>query len=449
MYDLNREQYKASLPDEGINLVLAGAGTGKTRTLVEKVKNIINSSLCRDNEILILTFSRKAAIEIKERVKDSIGSRASGINSGTFHSFCLSFLKENSEVFIKRFSFGHFPAVIDESIRNRIYSEILEKKINALKGLPMSIAFDFINNFDNLNKQAVESLKRSGMIEVFNEIREEYGSKKRSLNMIDFTDMIGFTIEMLKKDHNIRMKTMGRYKYILVDEFQDTSDDNFELLKQILPKVNPNLFAVGDDWQSIYGFRMARIEYIVNIRKYFPSAKIHRLKINYRSRREIVRLSNRFIKRNRIRTRKSLRSFKGRGGTLRFYSAADFNEETDIIHTILSEEEKTASHVAVLYRNNWQGDYIMNNIDIPLHGLNNVEFLTMHSSKGLEFDAVIIAGVSDMIIPERTSGLEEERRLFYVALTRARERLYIISHENDDGTPAKFMSELKSSFYSF
>jgi len=199
-------------------------------------------------------------------------------------------------------------------------------------------------------------------------------------------------------------------------------------------------FAVGDDWQSIYGFRNARVEYIVRMKHYFPGASVRRITVNYRSRREIVMLSCSFIRKNRFRTRKSLSAFRGRGGSVRRMAVASVEEETGAIAKLLEGRAPGGTH-AVLFRNNWQCRYLGGRLG-PVLEKAGVSVMTMHASKGLEFDTVIVAGIRDGVIPDPESGVEEERRLLYVACTRAREELCVIAHVNERGEVARFGREL-------
>ncbi|MCL2026410.1 MAG: ATP-dependent helicase, partial [Leptospirales bacterium] len=271
----------------------------------------------------------------------------------------------------------------------------------------------------------LKKLEEYGLLNALNKLREDYAENKRLRGFIDFDDIILFCGELLKRRGDILEEVRDGLDYILVDEYQDTSDADFEMLGLLSRGGEKNIFVVGDDWQAIYGFRNARVEYILGMKKYFPDLVVHKLTINYRSRAEIVSLSNKFIKGNKNRTRKKLVSAKGRGGIVRHYSVSSVAEEHELVKRLLDNNE---GETAVLFRNNRQGSALLQSF--PEIELREETFLmTMHSSKGLEFDAVIIIGVDDAIIPDRNSPIEEERRLFYVALTRAKERLYIISRE--------------------
>ncbi len=441
MAELNEQQHRASRPAGGVELVIAGAGTGKTKTLVEKVKNILGGGMAAPGEVLILTFSRKAAEELRERVSAGIDPDTEGLTAGTFHSFCLALLREHGDLFIERFGFTRFPDVLDGEASRELLKKILEKKLDILKGIPVPVALSLIDRINMLDSRTREKLSRAGILEVLRGIIEEYRCARVARNALDDRDMIEYAIRLLRECGEVREKVRNRYRYVLVDEFQDTSEMNFTLLRLILPEEKVNLFAVGDDWQSIYGFRDARIEYILSMGKYFPGASVHRLTRNYRSRKEIVALSNRFIKRNRYRTRKKLVSEKGKGGRVTLHEVENFHQEASLVAGLVKKGMTFSADIAILYRNNIQGGFLRERLGSEIPG-DNVRFMTMHGSKGLEFDVVIIAGLSDRVIPDRSSDIEEERRLLYVSMTRAREHLHVISHLNEDGSPGVFAREL-------
>jgi superfamily I DNA/RNA helicase len=177
------------------------------------------------------------------------------------------------------------------------------------------------------------------------------------------------------------------------------------------------------------------------MKSYFPGVKLHKLTTNYRSRSEIVKLSNRFIRKNRKRTKKRLISFKGRGGLVKVHETESDEQQVQIIEEIMEREHEEGKTLGLLCRNNWQIESIVGNISPRYSEKKGIHFMTMHGSKGLEFNTVIVAGVSDRIIPDRTNSIEEERRLFYVALTRAEEKLYILFRQEGREAP-RFIREL-------
>ncbi len=450
MTNLSKEQFNASRSGGGVTLVIAGAGTGKTKTLIRKITTIIENGISSPN-ILVLTFSRKAAEEIRSRVREDIGDPALGLVAGTFHSFCLTVLKEHSETYKARFGYRHFPSVMEEDERKRMISEVLRQRIGDFLGIPLDVVERFVSDPFKCEGSIKTRLDHFGLSEKIHEVREAFQREKVSRSVVDFQDLINHALDMLENDEEIRRVVRDTYQYVLVDEFQDTSPDNFRLLELITKTDSPNLFVVGDDWQSIYGFRYSNIEYIVRIKRFFPEAEIHRLTVNYRSRHEIVALSNRFIKKNRYRTRKRLRSYKGRGGIVRKHTVQNREQEIEAIASILAALKTDTGSVAVLYRNNWQGRILSRFLETRMSGVlpDNLHMMTIHASKGLEFNTVIVAGITDSILPDPSSDIEEERRLMYVALTRAREELHLICHTAGNGKLSLFASELNGGLFGY
>ncbi len=438
MEQLNREQYRASRADTGVNLVLAGAGTGKTKTLVEKVGNVVRVLRIEPERVLVLTFSRRAAEELRERI-GLMCERGREIAAGTFHSFCFDLLRRNGATFMESSGFTRFPSVVDDDGKKAIIGELIHRDLARFLGMPAGVVYDLMSRRCRLDEWKRKKLDDSGLGAELSLLAEEYRETKRERNIIDYDDMMMCAIDLLKKNSVVRAGVREKFRYVFVDEFQDVSDDNIRLLKLVLPERDRNLFAVGDDWQSIYGFRGAAVEYIINMKRHFPEAVIHHLTINYRSRKEIVDLASDFIKSNRRRTRKRLRSGRGKGGLVRFYNVADLDREADAVRTIIAGHEPGRS-LTVLYRNNWQGRHLKGRLGSD--GAAGVSFMTMHASKGLEFDRVIIAGVCDSVLPDGDNDIEEERRLLFVACTRARDELHIIVHVNDDGEAGRFGREL-------
>lgn len=440
MLHLNEEQYRASLPCGGVSLVLAGAGTGKTSTLVAKVTNVVREMRVDPGHILILSFSRKAADELHERACHDASGSCFRIRAETFHSFCLGLLREFEGLFLSRSGYAVFPAVIDEDERRRAMCDLIYADLSRFLGLPAGMVYDLIRRSDRLDAMTATKLERSGLSGELGAVKARFAEFKREKNLIDFDDIIECALALIDVSPALRLSVQARYRYIFVDEFQDVSDDNFRLLKCLLPDKGGNLFAVGDDWQAIYGFRNARVGYTVNIQRYFPEAMIHRLTLNYRSRKEILSLSEKLIRRNRFRTRKRLVARRGGGGVVGFHVVGSMEQEAEVIAGILAREDPDAG-LAVLYRNNWQGVFLHGKIMLD-ENLGSIHFMTMHASKGLEFDTVVIAGISDDIIPDPENDVEEERRLLYVACTRARERLHLIAHLNAEGGMSRFGEEL-------
>lgn len=439
MSRMNSEQRAASEGKGGVTLVVAGAGTGKTTTMLEKIVQCTEKGITSPERILLMTFSRKAAVEIRERLLARKIDLSGGGFAGTFHSFSLHLLKEFSGDYQALRGSALFPSVIDGETKSDTVRSIIMKDPARFLGVPCDAVMNLAENIDSLPLYMMKKLKSSPLYNELQKVNEEYRKFKIDNDLIDYEDMVEHAARLLEINSAVRTEVHRRFNYLFVDEFQDTSENNLKLLKLLVPDTGRNLFMVGDDFQSIYRFRRAKVEYLINIKKHFPEAEIHKLTINYRSRGEIVKLSNRFIRLNRFRTDKKIKSFKGNGGRIIFHSTENAVSEAELINTILSGETERRE-TGILCRNNYQHQLIGKRVS-PFHA-GRFQLMTMHGSKGLEFDIVIIAGVSDRIIPDRGSDIEEERRLFYVAMTRAKEELHIIYHKNINGRLPKFIWEL-------
>lgn len=401
--ELDVQQNASIAHDGGVDIVIASAGSGKTRTLCAKVERLIAHAGFSPRDILLLTFSRKAALEIRERVA-SVLPRARDIYASTFHSYCYDFLRRS----------GAVPVLLEDAARETLLDGCIRKHLASLAGLPLSTVRMLLESQERLAPERMRVLEEIGIIRVLSQIRADYADTKRRQGVMDYDDLITRTISALESG------AAEAWRYVLVDEFQDSSADDLRLVR-LLMRQSGNLFAVGDDWQSIYAFRGARPEALIAPGAVFPGARVHCVGTNYRSRAEIVSAAERVISCNRFRSRKTTRSFRGRGGRveiLRYDS-----EETSDAHIARIVREYGA--VTVLYRDNWMGQELERRL--PPEIVSMCRFMTMHASKGLEFDSVIIAGMERGIMPAAEASLEEERRLLYVAMTRARELLWILA----------------------
>ena len=237
---------------------------------------------------------------------------------------------------MKSRGFSRFPEVIDDDERKKIIRVLIYADLPRFLGMPAGVVYDLMMKQDSLDAWKRKKLDESGLGLELRNLAERFKEIKLERNIIDYDDMMDFAIAMLECKSAVRADVLSRHRYVFVDEFQDVAGDNFRLLKLILPDTGGNLFAVGDDWQSIYGFRGASVDYIVRMNRHFPETIVHRLTVNYRSRKEIVSLSNKFICRNRFRTRKKLRSGRGRGGRVLFHVVSSFDEEEEVVRSVLA-----------------------------------------------------------------------------------------------------------------
>ena len=291
--NLNNEQRLAVETTAGPLLVLSGAGTGKTRVLTTRIAYILNNRLAMPWNVLALTFTNKAANEMKKRLESlSNGDWYSGdIWCGTFHSICLRILRANAERAGLRRDFI-------------IYGEDDQK--NVIKSLLTSSTktpADYVEEFSAIKDKGLIALKNTDKL--FN----AYNAELMRLNAVDFGDIILHVLELFNKNPDILSRYQNQFKYILVDEFQDTNNAQMEFLQMLTRGIEcPNICCVGDDDQSIYSWRGAEIKHILNFEKTFPAAQIIRLETNYRSTSNILNAANSLIRHNQGRLGKDLRA---------------------------------------------------------------------------------------------------------------------------------------------
>ena len=291
--NLNNEQRLAVETTAGPLLVLSGAGTGKTRVLTTRIAYILNKGLCSKYEILAMTFTNKAANEMKSRLTKLSNGQwyPDGVWCGTFHSICLRILRANAERAGLRRDFI-------------IYGEDDQK--NVIKSLLTSSTktpADYVEEFSAIKDKGLIALKNTDKL--FN----AYNAELMRLNAVDFGDIILHVLELFDKNPDILSRYQNQFKYILVDEFQDTNNAQMEFLQMLTHGIEcPNICCVGDDDQSIYSWRGAEIKHILNFEKTFPAAQIIRLETNYRSTSNILNAANSLIRHNQGRLGKDLRA---------------------------------------------------------------------------------------------------------------------------------------------
>jgi len=293
--NLNNEQRLAVETTAGPLLVLSGAGTGKTRVLTTRIAYILNNHLAMPWNVLALTFTNKAANEMKKRLESfSDGAWYAGdIWCGTFHSICLRILRANAERAGLRRDFI-------------IYGEDDQKNvIKSLLTTSTKTPGDYVEEFSAIKDRGLIALKNTDKL--FN----AYNAELARLNAVDFGDIILRVLELFDKNPDILLRYQNQFKYILVDEFQDTNNAQMEFLVFLTRGIEcPNICCVGDDDQSIYSWRGAEIKHILNFEKTFPNAQIIRLETNYRSTSNILNAANSLIRHNRGRLGKELRPEK-------------------------------------------------------------------------------------------------------------------------------------------
>lgn len=349
---LNEEQRKAVEHVEGPCMVLAGPGSGKTRVITYRIANMIVNENIPATRILAITFTKNSSLEMKNRAfKLCKDSRINKVTFGTFHAVFFRILKY----------FGRYDmnSILDEKTK-RIAIKGMLKNLKVENGEDDETVGQVINEIsyvknELMDKQDFESevLTKDEFINVYN-MYEEY---KEQIKKIDFDDMLIRTYNLLMTNERALDMVRNVYKYILVDEFQDINKVQFEVLKLMANPKN-NIFVVGDEDQSIYGFRGARPEYLLQFEEFFHGTEKILLDINYRSQKEIIDLSNKLIEKNISRYDKTIKCHRGEGASVKFIMPKDSEDEAIQIGKEIQEEIKKEymeySDFAVVYRTNIQ-----------------------------------------------------------------------------------------------
>jgi len=346
---LNTAQQKAVCHETGPMLVLAGPGSGKTTVLLCRISRLLERGLVKPQEILALTFSKAAAEEMKSRFENLNG--ASGVSFGTFHSIFFRILRS-------RYGWNVEQIFQEEERRNILRNSIEAEKWD-IPDLEEYIS-QFFSQLSLMNSE-LEQPNRftpTGMpVEEFRKLYRAYEGYKERHEKLDFDDMLTQCYQLLREDAAVREYWQRKYKFILVDEFQDVNQAQFACL-QILAEKHQNLFVVGDDDQSIYAFRGARPDFLLRFPTLYPAAKKVTLNTNYRSTERIVNLAERVIGNNEVRFVKNMKGIGEAGDKVTFFLAEDAAKEAaHIAEKIgrLLDEGVPLTEIAVIYRTNLQG----------------------------------------------------------------------------------------------
>jgi DNA helicase-4 len=440
--ELDKYQSKAVLNNKKNLLLVAGAGSGKTLTICAKVKYLIDNNM-RSNKILCISFTN----ETVNSLKNALEKNNINVSVKTFHKLALEILNNSYSISSNTL----LDYVIEEYFKSYVYHDntykllpfidnidrlktVIKSFINFQKGDNIHISYILKLLFDN-KIPSDDKIRLIFVLKVYILYEEEL----KSTNKIDFNDMIN--IATLKIDE---LKYF-RYSYIIIDEYQDTSNNKYFMIKKLIDKFNIKIMAVGDDYQSIYSFSNCNLKLFTKFKKYFPNSKIIKLKNTYRNPKDIVEISKRFVLRNSKQIHKRLKSNKYISNPIEIIY---INNITSTINYLVRDID----NIIILGRNNK---------DLNIKDLNiedkDIRFLTVHKSKGLESDYVIVVNVIDDVlgfpnqIKEESileylkdkNNIEEERRLFYVALTRCKKKVFLLTEKNKESI---FIKELKKEF---
>ena len=355
--DLNTQQLKAVQTVNKPVLVFAGAGSGKTRVLTYKVWHLIKEKLFKPQNILALTFTNKAASEMKSRIQQSISSN--GVNVGTFHSVGARMMRNHISLLDENFNsnFTIYDTVDQKSVIKEVLEELNLSEFKELSVGFLKVQIDQFKNSD-MTVELVEKKAQTFEDEKIAEVYKGYNDKLKSNNALDFNDLIIFPIRLLKQNKKILKYYQDLWQYILVDEFQDTNSPQFEIVS-LLAQKHKNITVVGDDDQSIYGWRGANIDNILtNFQDTFPKKIEIKLEKNYRSTQRILDGAWSVVSNNKNRAEKKLYATKGEGEKISLISTGSYEEESNAICDAIKSEIKinknTFKDFAVLYRTNAQ-----------------------------------------------------------------------------------------------
>jgi len=424
IYDsLNPEQKRAVFHDKGPLLILAGAGSGKTRVLTHRIAYLIEECDVNPYHILAITFTNKAAKEMRERVDSLIGFGAEAILVSTFHSMCVRFLRRDIEALGYERSFTIYDTDDQKTLMREVckYLDIDTKQtkertfINAI-----SSAKNELISPEEYDARALGDYNRQKIARVYT----EYQKRLKQNNALDFDDLIMKTVELFQTYPEILRKYQNRFRYIMVDEYQDTNRAQFELVRLMASTVNEegevehNLCVVGDDDQSIYKFRGADIRNILDFEFYFPDTKVIRLEQNYRSTKTILEAANQVIQNNDERKSKTLWTDNEDGAPI-IYNRYDTDLEEarstakDIL--ALTDASTRYSDIAILYRTNAQSRALEEQMilhSIPYKLVGGINFYERREIKDILAYLKTIDNGSDSIalkriinVPKRSIGL--------------------------------------------
>ena len=442
----NKEQLAAICHKDGSMMVLAGPGSGKTTVLVERILYLTEQCGVPPEALLVITFTRAAAEEMQKRyqkrrrgISQSIEQTAAGpcgrlekagdVCFGTFHSVFFQILREEMQYTAED--------VLEERQCQALLWDLCQAQFPSL-GLSADLISMLLAEHSRRKNTGNETSPDEGQRAlplpepVFQRIMQAYGAALKKRHLLDFDDMLLQALALFRRDRALLARLRARWQYIMVDEFQDINRVQYESIK-LLAAPRRNLFIVGDDDQSIYGFRGSVPELMLGFPREYPAAKRVLLRSNYRSDSAVVDASLRLIRNNQLRFSKELRAER-RGGMppdITGYPSAE--AEAEAIARRLREKKAAGSSLsalAVLYRSRRAAARLRTKL--AEMGLTEGEprLMTFHAAKGLEFDEVFIIGANEGMTPSKEALaspklIEEERRMFYVAVTRARHSLHI------------------------
>ena len=439
---LNERQKEAVLATEGPVLVLAGAGSGKTTVLVNRIAYMISEKHIRPWNILAITFTNKAAREMKDRIERLLGDTAKDMWIGTFHSVCVRILRSCIDLL----GYNRDFVIYDTADTKTVMKECLRELDIDEKSFPVRNVLSIINNAKNdlMDAATFENVYKSDYrMSIIAKIYYRYQTKLRKNNAVDFDDIILNTVKILSENPDVLSKYQDKFRYILVDEYQDTNNSQY-LLINLLAQANRNLCVVGDDDQSIYKFRGANIGNILNFEDDYSDVQKITLDQNYRSTQNILDAANSVISNNKGRMGKSLWTSNGDGNRVYVYTGTNEYDEARYIARQIKkhfDEQGSFSDCAILYRTNAQSRVIEEMLmreSVPYKVLSGLRFYDRKEIKDIIAYLRVVYNPNDDVSLARIIN-EPKRKIGNATLEKARNiareketSLYdVISHADD------------------
>ena len=440
---LNERQKEAVLATEGPVLVLAGAGSGKTTVLVNRIAYMISEKHIRPWNILAITFTNKAAREMKDRIERLLGDTAKDMWIGTFHSVCVRILRSCIDLL----GYSRDFVIYDTADTKTVMKECLRELDIDEKSFPVRNVLSIISNAKNdlMDAATFENVYKSDYrMSIIAKIYYRYQTKLRKNNAVDFDDIILNTVKILSENPDVLSKYQDKFRYILVDEYQDTNNSQY-LLINLLAQANRNLCVVGDDDQSIYKFRGANIGNILNFEDDYSDVQKITLDQNYRSTQNILDAANSVISNNKGRMGKSLWTSNGDGNKVFVYTGTNEYDEARYIARQIKkhfDEQGSFSDCAILYRTNAQSRVIEEMLmreSVPYKVLSGLRFYDRKEIKDIIAYLRVVYNPNDDVSLARIIN-EPKRKIGNATLEKARNSareqetsLYVVfSHADDD-----------------
>lgn len=436
MTTLNDVQRQAIEAGDGPVLVLAGAGTGKTRVIVERLAWLVAQQGVDPRNLLAVTFTNRAANEMRERVAERLGVERLAAWVGTFHSFGLFLLRREIERLGRSTTF----TVLDDSDQLSLMKRLVKEMPAKYSRVSPRETLNWISQFkQGLTAPTEEDAEEDAYLYLWNKYHEAVWNA----NAVDFDDLLVLPARILRDHEDIRARYQRRYRYIHVDEYQDTNHAQFVLARELAGK-DGNIFVVGDEDQSIYSWRGADLENILNFEQEYPGAAVIRLEQNYRSTQQILDCANRVVSHNEFRLGKSLWTGLEKGERVRLYEASSERDEAEFISDDIAERGCPLKEVAILFRTNGQARVIeetLRRAGLPYRVFGGTQFYSRKEIKDILAYLRLLVNPADDValrrvinVPTRGIGATTLQRVEEYAQERGLPLLQVLREIEDDQT---------------